>query len=631
MLSIMRKQAGSWIIKIILFAIVVVFIFWGVGSFQAREANKVAEVNGEIVTYEAYRDSYNRLREQYRRAYGNALDEAALKSLRLNEQALDQIVNRVLMLQEAQRLDLQMSEKALDEAIFQIPAFQNNGVFDKERAKLVLGQNNISTADFRRSYHDDMILDKLRALVLGGINTTEAEAHEWYDWYGAQVDLEYLLFPTNRYQDISLSEEEIAEYFKANEKRYLTEPKAKVNYLFFDPDAYKAQVNISKEQISEYYASHLAEFKTEKTVEARHILLKLDEKSDQKLVDDRKQEAEKIYKLAKGGKDFAELAKQYSEDSSKDQGGYLGTFNKESMVAPFAEKAFSMKAGEISEPIRSEFGWHIIKVEKVNEAQTTSLEAASDKIKQKLVEEKARELALKKAEAIYDTLFDGEDISKAAQAHQMALQSTDYFSAKGFKDTKIGDPQKFADVAFRLGKMAISEVLDLQNGYYLLQVVDRQEAAVPPLEAVKESVRADLTQQRRGERAKADAETCLSEIKKGKSFADAGAQFNLQPMLTGFFKRGGAIPKIGYDPQISAAAFELKTEKALAEKTFEGTEGWYLIQLKERKPPVAEDFAKEKETIVSRLTEQKKQSAFGQWLADLKSRGKVDINYKLIQ
>ncbi len=631
MLSILRKQAGSWIIKIILFAIVVVFIFWGVGSFQAREANKVAEVNGEIVTYETYRDGYNRLREQYRRAYGDALDEAALKSLRLNEQALDQIVNRVLMLQEAQRLDLQMSEQALDDAIFQIPAFQNNGVFDKERAKAVLGQSNLSTADFRRSFREDLILDKLRALVLDGINTTEPEAREWYDWYGAQVDLEYLHFPTKRYKDISLTEEEIAEYFKANEKQYLTEPKVKVNYLFFDPNAFKPQVDISKEQIGEYYATHSAEFKTEKTVEARHILLKLDEKSDQKRVDERKQEAEKIYKLAKEGKNFADLAKQYSEDSSKEQGGHLGAFTKESMVAPFAEKAFSMKAGEIGEPVRSEFGWHIIKVEKINEAQTTSLEAAADGIKQKILEEKARELAMKKAEAIYDTLFDGEDLSKAAQTHKMTMQSTDFFSAKGLKDPKLGNPQKFADVAFALDKMAISEVLDLANGYYLLQVVDRQDAAVPALDAVKERVREDLAQKRRGERAKADAEACLAAIQKGESFTDAGARLNLQPEQTGFFKRGGAIPKIGYDPQISAAAFELKTEKALADKIFEGKDGWYLIQLKERKPPAAEDFAKEKETIVSRLTEQKKQSTFGQWLADLKGRGKVDINYKLIQ
>ncbi|MBI5895398.1 MAG: peptidylprolyl isomerase [Desulfobacterales bacterium] len=342
--------------------------------------------------------------------------------------------------------------------------------------------------------------------------------------------------------------------------------------------------------------------------------MKLDENADPKRVDERQQEADKIYKLAKEGKTFAELAKQYSEDSSREQGGSLGAFKKDAMVAPFADKAFAMKAGEISEPVRSEFGWHIIKVEKINEAQTTSLETASDNIRQKLVEEKARELALKKAEAIYDTLFDGEDLSKAAQVHALTMRSTDFFSAKGLKDKNLGNPQKFAEVSFALDKMAISEVLDLENGYYLLQVVDRQDAAAPALEAVKERVREDLAQKRRGERAKADAE-----------------EFNLQPMRTGFFKRGGAIPKIGYDPQISAAAFELKPEKALAEKVFEGREGWYLVQLKERKPPAAEDFAKEKETIVSRLTEQKKQSAFGQWLVDLKGRGKVEINTKLIQ
>ncbi len=631
MLSIMRKQAGSWIIKIILFAIVVVFIFWGVGSFQSREANTVAKVNGEIIPYEAYRDAYNRLRDQFRRAYGGALDEAALKGLRLNEQALDQIVNRVLMLQEARRLNLQISEKALDEAIFQIPAFQNNGVFDQERARMVLGQSNISTAEFRKNYRDDLVLNKLRALVLDGIDTTEAEAREWYDWYGAEVNLEYLFFPTKRYQDITLKEEEIAEYFKTHESDYLTEPKVKANYLFFDPNAFKSQVAISKEQIEAYYNSHKAEFVTEKTVEARHILLKLDANADQKQVDEKKQEVDKIYKMAKEGKDFAELAKQYSEDSSREQGGYLGAFKKDAMVAPFAEKAFSLKPGEISEPFRTEFGWHIIKVEKINEAQTTSLEAASENIRKKLVEEKARELARQKAEAIYDTLFDGEDLAKAAKAHDLTVRTTDFFSAKGLTDQSLGNPQKFAEVAFSLEKMAISEVLDLGNGYYLLQVVDRQEAAVPALEAVKERVREDLAQKRRAERAKADAEACLAQIKQGKTLSEAGAQYDLQPLQTGFFKRGEAIPKIGYDPQISAAAFELKSDKALADKAYEGTDGWYLIQLKERKPPAADDFSKEKENIIKRLTEQKKQSAFGQWLADLRARGKLDINYKLIQ
>jgi peptidyl-prolyl cis-trans isomerase D len=627
----MRKQAGSWIIKIILFAIVVVFVFWGVGSFQSREANKVADVNGEIVSYEAYREVYDRMREQYRRAYGDAVNEEMLKSMRLNEQALNQIVNRILMLQEAQRLNIQMAEKALDEAIFQIPAFQNNGVFNKEQAKFVLSQNNMTTADFRKSYREDLILDKLRALVVDGVSASAAEAREWYDWYGAEVDLEYLLFPTNRYLDLSVTEEEIADFFKANEREYLTDPQVKVSYLFFDPNAFKAQVNVTKEQIGEYYNTHPDEFKTEKTVEARHILLKLDEKADAKSVDEIQQEAMKIYKLAMEGKPFADLAKKYSDDPSRDQGGQLGAFKKEDMVAPFAEKAFSMKAGEISEPVRTPFGWHIIKVEKVNEAQTVSLEAASDRILQKLTEEKARELALKKAETIYDTLFDGEDLAKAAQAQQLTVLTTDFFTSKGLKEKGIGNTQRFADKAFALEKMAISDILDLENGYYLLQVIDRQEASIPSLEAVKERVRADLMQKRRNERAKADAEACLAEVKKGKSLIDAGALFDLKPMETGFFKRSGTIPKIGYDPQIGAAAFAMQPGKSLPDKVFQGREGWYVIQLKERKPPAAEEFAKEQEAIVKRLTEQKRQSALGQWLADLKARGKVDINSKLIQ
>lgn len=632
MLSIMRRQAGSWMIKVLLFAIVVVFMFWGVGNFRSREATNVADINGEIVTYDAYRQGYDRLREQFQRVYGNAFNEQMAKALNLQQQALDQIVQRILMLQEAHKLDLQVADATVDESIAKVPAFQKNGTFDMAQANYVLAQNRISSAEFRNSVKEGILIEKLQALLITGITVPDAEAREWYEWHNTEVDLNYLKFASSQYKDISLSDDEIADYFKANENNYLTEPKVKVVYLFFDPDNYKDQVKVSPEEVQVYYDRHPDEFKSEKTVEARHILLKLDPDADAKTVAEKEQEAEKIRQMVlKGEQSFAALAKKYSEGPTRDQGGLLGAFKYDAMVKPFADKAFSMKAGEVSEPVRTKFGWHIIKVEKVNEPFTKTLEEASGVIRNKLIDEKASDLAMEKGDEIYESVFDGDDLAAAGKLHGLDAKTTDFFTERNFKEKGVDDTRRFAETAFELPKMAISDVIDVGNGFALLQVVDRKDAAVPPLDKVVDTVRADLTLQRQKEKAKADAEACLAEVQKGKSLAEAGSQFGLTPVSTGGFKRSGSIPGIGYDPQISKGAFALKKDKPLADKVYEGNQGWYVIQLKDRTLPDADGFAKEKEAIVSRLIEQKKQGVMQQWLKEVKARGKIEINYKLIQ
>jgi peptidyl-prolyl cis-trans isomerase D len=187
------------------------------------------------------------------------------------------------------------------------------------------------------------------------------------------------------------------------------------------------------------------------------------------------------------------------------------------------------------------------------------------------------------------------------------------------------------DAAFALGTMGISEPLELEEGYYLLQVTDRVAATVPPLETVEERVKADVTQQLQDEAAKADAESCLAALRQGQSLAETAAAFNIEPMETGFFKRTGTIPQIGYEPGIIETAFGLRDDQSLPEEVLQGRNGWYVIQLKARKLPDEEGFGAEKANLMEQLPEQKKQGVFQQWLADLKSRGRIEIEEKLIQ
>ncbi|MEJ2153974.1 MAG: SurA N-terminal domain-containing protein [Desulfobacteraceae bacterium] len=631
MLNLMRKHAGSWMIKVVLFAIVVVFVFWGVGSMRSRNETQVAEINGDVIPVEVYRQAYYRMLDNYRRIYGGQLDDNLLKILRPNEMALQRLIERILLLQEAKRLKIEVGDEELAQVIYDMPEFQVNGAFDTQRYQQVLAQNNLSDQGFRMDRSEALVLNKLRSVLLTGVVATEDEARDWYNWNNAKVSIAYALFSSARYSDLQPTDEQIQAFFNEHKDNYRTQPQVKATYVRFDADMERSEVKISDEAIAAYYESHPEAFKKEKRVKARHILFKVDQGADTALDETQKADAMKVYEMAKAGKDFAELARQYSQGPTKDNGGDLGWFTRSRMVKPFADKAFSMAAGEISEPIRTDFGWHVIKVEQIEPATTQSLEQAAPGIRNQLTNEKAKALALEKAEALYESVFDGDDLLEAAKGQQAPVRQTDYFTAEGPKEKDILQGRKFAQIAFGLEKMAISEIQEFGDGYVILQMTDRKEAAIPEFEQVAERVRADTIKDQQQLNAKADAEAFLTELKEGGKFAEVSAKFKVQPKETPLFERNGAIPTIGNEQQINQAAFGLTMEKPLADKAFQGRQGWYAIRLKEREKPEASGFGKEKAAIIKRLTEQKQQSAYQTWLADLKSRSDIEVNRSLIE
>jgi peptidyl-prolyl cis-trans isomerase D len=631
MLNLMRKHAGSWMIKVLLFAITVVFVFWGVGSFTSRNQTQVADINGEIISVDVYRQAYYRLLDNYRRLYGDQFNDDLLKMLRPGQQALDNLVSRILMVQESDRLGIDVSEQELADSIQAMPAFQNNGVFDYQRYQQLLGFNKMSPEEFETNQRQDLRIGKLQALITSAVSISEEEARQWYEWNNAEVNLEYVLFESEKYSDVTPTREQIETYFEKNVIKYRTEPQVKVRYLFFDPDAYQEDVPITQEAVSEYYQQNADEFRTEKTVQARHILFKVDKDSDSTVDEEKKALAAKVAGMAKSGKSFDQLAKQYSEGPSRDKGGFLGTFKREAMVQPFADAAFSMNAGDISEPVRTQFGWHVINVEKVNPASTESLEQATPKIRKKLRLKRLRMKALEAAERVYDSVFDGDDLGEAGKTHQVPVMDTELFTASGFKDNNIGNAQEFAKTAFELDLMAISRIQDWEDGYYLLQVIERLPSKSPELESVVERVRPDVTKEVQKERAKADAAAMLADIKNGTPLAEASRRAALKVKDTGFFKRTGGTGKIGFEPQISAAAFELTVDQPLVDQVVEGRKGWYILRLKERKLPLREDFIKALKSTRQRLAAQRKQAVFQQWIAGLRERSEIDINQELVQ
>lgn len=630
MLSLMRKHASSWIIKFILGAVILAFIPFGYHLSQDKSEGQVASVDGEPISFADYRRIYDNMLGQMRQSFGTALDDEMIKSLGIEDRALNQLIESKLMLAEARRLKFRVSEPEVTDTIGKIEVFQTSGVFDSRRYEYILNRNRITKEQFETQHKESMLINKVRSFIVNNLTVSDAEAMEWYKWQNVSVDLEFVLFNSVNYKNIEADDQEIETYYEKNKSSYKKQAEVKARYVFFDPATHKSAVAVKDDELQDYYDTHKEEFYTPKTVEARHILIKAGQKADAEAVEKAKTKALDILKKAREDKDFAELAKQYSEGPTKVKGGYLGAFKYEDMVKPFSDKAFSMKAGEISDPVRTQFGWHIIKVEKVNEASTVSFENAKQKIQKKITAEKAKSIAYDAAEVVYEESFEGDDLINNAAMRNLQVQTTDFFTRrspiKGIKNRS-----KFASAAFDLESMEISEIQELDEGYYILQVIEKIPEKIAELNEVRDKVKSDLINEKKEEKAREDAKAFLTALETGVSITTESAKYNLKPETTGFFTRNGTIPKIGYDRAVTAVAFKLSKEKSLPEIPVKGQKGYYVIRFKTRKNPSEKGFEKEKEAIKQNLLQQKSFRTLNVWLAQLRNNSDINIQEGLLE
>jgi peptidyl-prolyl cis-trans isomerase D len=623
MLNLMRKNAGTWLIKILLGAIVLVFVFWGVGSFRDRGAGRVASVNGDPIMVQEYNEAYNHLVEEIKQRYGNRLNDEMLKMLQVKKQALDQLIEKRLLLTEAKRLNFIVSDEELSSSIKAIPAFQDNGNFDNRRYRAVLTQNHLTPESFEVKQREFILMDKVKSLVSDSVKISDSEIEDAYQWKNSQIKIDYVLFDPSLISDIRLSEDEVKAYFDAHKDTYKTEPKRKTVYLQFMPEMYRSKVTLADSEIKDYFEANPGEFDTPKTVEASHILIKVAQDAKPEVVEKAKEKVLSIMKKAKEGKDFSELAKQYSDDPGGKNGGHLGAFKRDAMVEPFAEKAFSMNPGEISDPVRTKFGFHIIKVEKVNAAAALTFEQASPKIVKKLTDEKAKNIAYEDANAAYNAALNAEALSKVAAALKQQLITTEPFGRNG--PDGVRNPAQFAAAAFDLAPNAISDIIDSGDAYYIFQVLEDIPESIPEFALVAQRVRADLTKEKQDEQALKDAGQCLSDMKSGKLLKAFQGKQGVKTGTTDFFKRSDRIPDIGYEREISSVAFGLSSEKKYADEPIKGQKGYYAIMFKERKTADPAGLTDEKGQITETLTSQKQRRIFEDLLSSLRNSGKIVI------
>lgn len=629
MLRYLRENTGNWIIKIFLGIIVIVFVFLGVGSFGSKRNNSIATINDEPITIKEYQQAYKTMVDQMRARFGQSLNDDLLKALKVKQQALDSLIEQKLILAEAEKFKIKVSEEELQNSLISIKAFQKDGIFNIDQYKKVLSLNSLNPEIFEQLQTNSLRMEKVRTLLLSTVNVSDIEAKNWYQYQNTKMAVEYLLFNPNDYSNILPDQDQIVKFYTENKDKYKSEPKISAVYLKFSPEDYKDKINIGEAKIKDYYEQHLEQFQIPEMVEARHILIKVNEDAKEDMVKEAEKRALDIYEMAVNGQDFELLAKQYSEGPSKDSGGYLGKFEKQSMVKPFGDQAFSMKPGEISKPVRTMFGWHIIKVMNRFDAVTQTLVQVSDKIKKDLEQQELQNLAYYKAGEAFDEVIDGDNFEQIALVANKKIIQANAFSIKG-EGLEIADNEGFAKAAFELPLDDISDVKQFGDSYYLIKVINKIDPVVQELDLVKDRVVKEITANLQKNKAKEEAQLYLAKAVEAKTLDQPGRDKNLNLKSTKLFTRTSNIEEVGNSQEFVQASFTLNENNKIYPEIIETSFGYCIVEFKEKKSPEESEISENLKNIKNEISMRKQAQSYQAWMAELRKQAKITYDPEIL-
>ncbi|WP_415520353.1 MAG: SurA N-terminal domain-containing protein [Desulfovibrio aminophilus] len=621
MLDIMRQHASGWIIKILFGIIIIVFIFFfGSGTMHEKGDPVIAYVNDEPILARDFLRAYQESTERARRENPDAGPEA-LQNPQAKQQLLTQMINSMLLREAARDMDLSASAAELRAAISRLEAFQNkDGVFDPEIYKQVLAANQMTPAVFEQSLRENLLLEKVRVYVSLPARADEAQARELFTWAREQARVEYVLFPQADFlAKAQVTDKQVEEFYEQNKDKFLRPAQAAFRYLAFTPKTLAPYQEVKDDEVRAYFDSHQSSFVRPEEVRVRHILLTVDPAAGPAEAQKAEASIRALAAKAKSGADFAELARRNSQDTSAANGGDLGWFGRGAMVKPFEDAAFALKKGEVSEPVRSEFGWHLIQMEDRREAGPMAFDEVKDQIKRQIAEDRASEKISDLLDAALDQLAAGIKIEKIAEQAGLPVSQTDLTT----QDTLVqffGMTPEAARTLMDLGtSMSTKTPLAIEDGYLLAEKIQDLPEATLPLADVKDQVLRALKEREASRLAGEKARQTLDALRAGKAEEALKSVRVSEP-----FNRSGFIPGLGGGPALAQAVFAAP-DNAWLPQTFPLAQGVAAIRLKERIAPSESAWDKEKGFWVSTMSQRYGEELFQAFLTELRSKAKVQI------
>lgn len=521
-----RDNAKGWLAWIVVGLISIPFALWGIQSyFDPNPQVTVARINDTEVDLRAFQRAYQEERRRLQTLLGDSFDIGALDEGRLRRQTLQRVIEEELVVQAARERGLTITEAQLAERIQSLDVFRENGAFSRQRYEQWLQTQGFSPSGFEQELRRSLLAGQLYTAVAGTSFVTPRELDEMLKLVGQKRTFSRLTIPAERFSDIEVSEDAVREYYAEHESRFVTPERVSIRYLELSRESIAAGINPDEQELRSYYEARKANFAVPEQRRASHILIELDEDAGEEAVAEARSTLQELKQQIEQGGDFAALAREHSQDpGSARQGGDLGFFGRGSMAEPFEEAVFSMQPGEISEPVRTRFGLHLIKLTEVQPSGAQSFEEAKPEVVREYRREQAESTFFEQAERLANLAFEHPNtLTVAAESLGLEVKETEPFSRAGAEEGIASEPQ-VVEAAFSpevLEDRYNSEVLEIgADRLVVLRVGEHEPSRPQALDEVRDEIVSALRSEAAREEAAALGRELLAALRDG---ADPGA------------------------------------------------------------------------------------------------------------
>ena len=622
MLDQMRRHKGwlKWSLGLVVVAFIWLYIpaFVDAPSAGVGPTGIVAEIEGRQITAADFRRVYFQRLNQIRASAGGEISEDLLRQLGIDQQILLQMIDQQATLAEAQRLGLSVTDAEVRELL--LTQFIGQANYDRW---LRVQNPPITPDEYQESLRQSLLMDRLQTLLTDWITISDAELEEEYRHRNEKVRLGVVTFWADDYRDdLEASDEDIAVRYAHNLGDYEVPEKRRIRFLVVDTDSIAEALIIAPAESEDFYNANIDRYTTPGRVRASHILLGLGDKDEETV----RQQAEAILAQAKAGADFAELARQYSEDeATAELGGDLDFFGRGQMVPEFEAAVFQMEPGTVSDLVQTDFGFHIIKVVEKVEDVIQPLDEVTELITNQLKYDRSRARSTALAQSIAAEVTRPLDLDRAAAAAGRGLTVQESgFAAVNELILGLGPVPALMSVAFQLAEGEVEGPIRIPQGYAFITVTAIQAPYIPPLEDVRDEVQDDVIQEKAQVAAREKAAETAASLRDADDFAGAAEAADLMVETTELITRGSVVAGLGVSPELDAAAFSLASGETSDPVQVGSTMA--IVHVMERQEVTDAEFAAARETFRDELLLERRNRFFSAYMVQAKQRMRIDIN-----
>lgn len=524
MLQFIRDHATGWIAWGIVILICVPFALWGIYDYISPNPTvSVATVNGTELTFSQYQQAYQRHRNRLRQLLGGQVDFAQLDESLLRQQSLESMIREELLAQAARSDGFRIGDEQLARAIHVQAPFQVDDEFNVERYELWLNQQGYSPGGFEYELRRSLISEQILSGVGGTAFVTNAERQLMSKLVGQTRSFYELTIPLSGFLDIEIDEGSIEGYFAENGASLLTPEAVSIEYIELSSDVIAAGIDVSQDDLRTLYESSKLNYSQPERREASHILLRVPEDTDESSVAQLMADAVALKERLLAGEDFAELAAEASEDpGSSRNGGTLGYFERGDMVPVFETAAFALQVGEISEVVRSQFGFHIIKLTGIQAGRTKTFEESREDVEEELRRNQAEQLYYEQLDRLELLAFEVADtLTVAAEELDLEVTNVPAFTRQGSTSNLIAADPNVVEAAFSddvlLAGNNSSAITLPNNRAIVLRVTEHEPSRPQTLDEARDVIVDRLRDEQARDRSLETAEKAIDDLSRGES------------------------------------------------------------------------------------------------------------------